>query len=150
MVLKNPIIRMLIMTGGLILPLFFVEGCLCARDSLRQVRIERESTREVIVSSACAKVNDKGLKVFGILDRGRKYTETENGHLDLCVLASNGQVLANAKINYLPRPIPRNRGGRGSSRYEVQFDFILPADAVVRVRYHGAAINDCSSGTMLE
>ncbi len=141
MTITRQIAHWLPIVGTMSLLIFAGSDCASARPAQPSLRIERESSRAVFLSAPKVKVQGESLRISGWLDRGPDY---EKGHLNVSLLTADGRELESAAVEYSRHPIPRGWGACGGTGYQVRFNRVPPATAIIRVKYHAAATQDCS------
>ncbi len=98
-----------------------------------------ESYRAIIKNVRLAQQDGKVL-IKGEVRRRSKTLHVPSGHIDLVVVDSKGNVLAETASYYTPAIV--NRDSRRASKFRVTLPMVLPMDAEVRVAYHPNALKE--------
>jgi len=113
-------------------------GCASRMPSLIErgdVSVEVVKPEKIRISRVDVDREGEGMRVSGIvLRQGNILPTTYIGHIDVTVIAPNGIALAKVGTAYLPRRVPRKRGGHSS------FKIFIPVDSlsgtIVRIEHH--------------
>jgi hypothetical protein len=108
------------------------------------VPVERIQSNQGQIVTAHATADHDGLRVSGLVGRVPLVTQPYGSHVDVLVLGPNGETVAAASANYLPRTIGRRvHGGFRRSHYSIRFPSLPPDGSTVQVRFHAARKTDC-------
>ena len=61
-----------------------------------------------------------------------------HGHVDVAAYTPSGKLIAATTTNYVPAILTHSMKKKGGVRFSVEFDQILPTDAVIKVAFHQA------------
>lgn len=123
-----------ILTVGSVL---FALGCAQNRVSLvasNTVSVEQKSTDHVYFPWIDVFQEDGTATVKGTIRQRRMHRHPMSGHIDVLLIAPDGQVIEQAQVTIRPRRLSLR--GPKEAHFEVPLSIVPPEGAVVRVQYH--------------
>ncbi len=115
----------------------FVLGCAQNRVSLvdaDKVSVEGMSTHHVYFPWVDVFKEDGAAIVKGTLRQRQMHKHPMSGHIDVLILAPDGQVIEQAQTSIRPRR--HSRRGPKDAHFAVPLSIMPPDGAMVRVQYH--------------
>lgn len=95
------------------------------------------------ITSVRVSDTSKGLMVFGTVGSTMGYFQSSRRHLDIEVLAPDGQLSSRTPTKFFPNPIRHSRFGRPHSSFSITLSEPPAKGSTVLVAVHATSIADC-------